>query len=321
MRRFAFDTETFLIAEERVTPPIVCGSFAWRHEGEIQSELYGNHPDDALDEKIETLLDMVIEGEAEIVTHNGGFDWVVVMSSYEHLIPKVFLAMLTGRLIDTLWREKLLNLSTTGKLTAIYLPDGSKKSIMYSLSALEKDYLGIDRSDQKEGDDIWRLAYSELDGWLASEYPDDAADYAKEDAEGTLAVSEAQDERAAQWEGVATLATQGFQLAASIALQLMTSWGMKTDPEAIDEMERQVIERIAAVEPTLIEAGLLRPAEAPRPHANQKKRVEAALAELGGTWEDHVEELKARGVKFTAGKKSSKDMKAMCTRSSARSPR
>jgi len=314
----SFDSETFRIEAGNLAPKIVCGSFARRdEEGALQLRLVGNHPDENLEQ---ILRGMLCDQDLITVTHNGGYDYVCVMSSYPELIPLVFDSIMAGRATDTLWREKLLNLSTTGKLELVPLPDGSSQKLLYGLADLEMQYLGRDRTAEKtDMEESWRANYSVLDGWRSEDYPEDARRYALEDAEGTLLVYEAQEARKEQW-AMASTKTEEFRLAASVALNLMTCWGMATDPVAVAKMAEDVQSRLDKVEGTLVEVGFLRPSVPSKPHARQLKKAQEVVETKAGVrilapehfdWAQHFNLLTEHGIKFNAPKASSKDTKVI----------
>jgi len=251
----AFDCETFLIGPGAVLPKMVCASFAWRDsEGTMQTALFGNSPVDELPDK---LLAVLTNPDYKIITHNGAFDWGVAMASYPQLTTAIFDAITSGRCTDTLWREKLLNLSTTGKLDYFRLPDGTSRPISYSLASLVHDYLDLDISGDKTKEDAWRLNYNVLDGWQAEDYPDEAARYAKADAELTLRVYEAQEARKERSAGVSSTQTEEFQLASSFALNLMTAWGIEVNPEAVAQMRAELETLLGENENLLVGSGIL----------------------------------------------------------------
>ncbi len=311
MKLISFDTETYRIGPGNIAPKIVCASFATRADhGEIETRLVGNHPDETLES---VLRGMLCDPEFRTVTHNGGFDYACVMASYPELIPHVFDAVMAGRATDTLWREKLLNLSTTGRLDKLPLPDGSTAPILYGLADLELQYIGRDRSAEKaDMEESWRANYSVLDGWHSNDYPEDAREYALQDAEGTLLVYEAQEERKSQW-SMASTQTEEFQLASSFALYLMTAWGMATDPEAVERMSSEVQARLNKVEGNLAKHGFLRPASPGTIFKAQEKKALLILAEHapGTLFEESRELLMSHGIKFSAPKAASKDTKAI----------
>lgn len=311
----AFDTETHIIGPGAVAPKIVCATFATRDDGDptgVRSSLISNHSDEDLEGRLRWLL----TEDLTIVTHSGGFDWAVVAANFPALIPLVFDALLSGRCTCTVQRERLLNLSTTGKLEKLYLPDGSTTPILYSLADLEMKYLGVDRSLEKTSDDSWRLAFAALDGWRSSEYPEDAAKYATEDAIGTLLVYEAQERRKVDFPYAST-ATEGFQAAAHFALQLSTAHGIEVNPEETAKMRAELLARLAAVEGDLVAAGFLRPALPAAPYKSQMKRVTQWFKErhdlpvltpadiLDWSQGGVREALEVIGVKFTAPEESS----------------
>lgn len=259
MKVVAWDTETFPIGNDYgPVPPMVCLSTATRVKDELHTQLVGVV--DNAEEIIRTMLMKCFVGSIRLVTHNGGFDYAVVCRTFPDLIPLVFDTLQSGNATDTLWREKLLNLSDTGRLEDMQLPDGSSKQISYSLAAMVLEYLGLDISATKEGEDVWRMNYEALDGMSATEYPEDAARYAVDDAAYTLQVYEHQEVRLSSNPDL-FVTTEEFQLASSFALTLMGAWGMAVDPAAVDEMEHRLDELVPDFKLTkLIEAGILQPA-------------------------------------------------------------
>ena len=294
----AFDTETFPIGPGAVAPRIVCASFA----DEGSSRLVGSGDD--LRGAIEDFLIEIVTGKRRAITHNGGYDAACVCATWPDLIPLVFEALESGNWTDTLWREKLLNLSTTGRLDVVPLPDGSTMDVDYSLAGLETAYLGIDRSAQKEGDDVWRVNYGMLDGLCADEYPDDARDYAVEDAESTLNVHNAQEarKRAAPY---ASTATEEYRLLTSFCLYLETAWGMATDREEIARVRAEVDGLLSRNRDLLLASGVVRGGSGPEPYAKQRDRALELLEEAGHRfdgvdWTPHQALLTDLGIRFKA---------------------
>lgn len=301
----AWDSETYRIGPGSLAPKMVCATFAYRDsEGEVDRLLLGNHPGDGLEARLKWML---TDPNLIVVTHNGGFDHAVICVSYPQLIPLVFAALQSGRFTDTLWREKLLNLSTSGRLKNLPLPDGTSKRLSYSLATLETDYLGIDRSEMKGNlDETWRANYSMLDGWRTEDYPEDAAGYALDDAEGTLCVYEAQERR--RIADGASVATEEFQLLKSFVLMLMTAWGMKVNHEETDLLEEAVLKVMDETKGLLESSGLLRPDTLIGPP--MKKHLELAYDALAmhftdvpaeiedEDWGPYQEKLESLGVKF-----------------------
>lgn len=274
----AIDTETDLLGPGNVAPKLICCSLAT----EGQASLYAGH-DPELPELLESLL---LDEDVTIVGHNFAFDLTVFARAFPHLLPAIFDALEAGRITDTRIREKLLNLSSHGKLDVLELPDGSTQPIRYSLMTLVADYMGIDRSAQKSGDDIWRLNYNTLEGVETKDYPQEAADYAKQDATDTLAVYWAQAKR-----GEAT--TEFFQTAADFALRLITCWGIKIDQEEAARVRAMLDEELAPDKLNLlVESGILTPAQGPQPYKADLKKIPPGPMD--------VDALIAQGIRFKA---------------------
>jgi len=312
VRIIAWDSETYAISPAAIAPRIVCASFAWRIDrGDLQSSLVAQG--DPLLVQLRNLLEQAIAGEARLVTHNGGYDYACACSTWPELIPIVFAALHSGNCTDTLWRERLLNLSLTGRLDRVDLPDGSTMEIKYGLADLERQYLGLDRSAEKEDqEDHWRVHYGMLDGLRADEFPPEAAEYAMADARGTLLVHEAQEDRKREFPHASTR-TEEFQLLSSFCLYLETSWGMATDQVAVAEMRRQVDRVLVANRDLLLSSGALRGGSGPEPYKRDLDRAAELLRDMGADtsgydgahaggfdWSPYVARLQELGIKFRA---------------------
>ncbi|CAK9074210.1 POLAc domain-containing protein [Durusdinium trenchii] len=313
MRVIAADTETFLIGPENVAPKLVCLTYAFRDEdGELQTFLTGNG-DDCIEDD---LRDLFAPGHI-LVWHNAAYDLGVICESYPDLEPLVWQKLIAGEITDTKIRQKLLNLSTHGKLDMLYLPDGSSRKIGYSLANLVLDYLGLDISADKTGDDVWRMNYHTLDGLCAAQYPRDAAAYAMDDASLTLQVYECQEDRIETDDGHASCSTAPFHTAADFSLFCMTINGMAVDANEVELVEAWLEDELdgEALEP-LYEAGILRRPEPARPHANQLKKALAALGleEPPDSWEPHLDALADAGIKTTAPKAATLNRKELVAR-------
>jgi hypothetical protein len=250
-----FDSETHRIAAGRIAPPMICGIFTVLGGERYETQVKGNHPDDGLEDMLEWML---TDDDIKIVTQRGGFDYAVICTTFPRLIPLVYAKLIAGKATDTMWREKLLNLSTTGRLDNLTLPDGSSKRILYNMGAMAANYLGIDMSEEKENiEESWRANYGTLDGWLAAEYPDDAMKYAVGDGEMTGDIYFAQESRLEQF-GFASVETEEFQIVKDFVLYMMSAWGMETDPEATAEMAAKVQVVMDDTKDLLEQSGILR---------------------------------------------------------------
>jgi DNA polymerase-1 len=274
MNVVAIDTETFLIGPGAVAPKLVCLSAAV-YDGdkdEICAVYYGN----AQLEEIEGFLEGLLEDdEVQLVFHNIGFDLTVIANTFPSLLPQIFAKLEAGGMTDTGIREKLLNLSTHGKLEYLYAPDGSKTKLQYRLMDLVFNYTGVHRSEDKSGDDIWRLNYEMLDGVHADDYPKEASKYAMQDAIDTLEVYDLQAERILGEIGPGSVRTAEFHAAVAFALRLMTCWGMLIDQEKVDEVDAMCVRELTPEKLSLlIDNKILIPAKPAMPYANGARGID-----------------------------------------------
>lgn len=257
---YAIDTETHLIGEDGVHPRIVCLTACDTDGG------FGLLPNT---DDIAGFVEMLMDSNQRLVGHNLAFDMAVLGINYPHLLPKIFEHYEKGLCTCTRIREKLLNLSSHGRLEYRDMPDGSSIPIKYSLSELEKKYLGEDRSHLKKGDDIWRLRYSELDGVELKDWPEDAVSYALDDAMNTMLVWQAQEVRCSE-KGL-SMETQELHSHADFCLHLMTEIGFKIDGAAREKLLYETEQAIKEPERILAEAGVFRPAQPEMPYKNGAK--------------------------------------------------
>jgi hypothetical protein len=314
-----WDSETHQFGAGRMAPPMVCATFAYRNEdGEVESLLVSDGDlDGALKERIVWLL---TDETIRPVTQNGAYDYAVICATWPDLVPLVFDLLESGRATDTLWREKLLNLSTHGRLKNLPLPDGTSKKLLYNMEALARDYLGLDLSaDKGDAEESWRLHYGLLTGWSSDEYPEEAASYAIDDAVHTLEVYEQQTDRAERTD--ASLETEEFQLLKSFVLQLETVYGIEVNREEAERLEVAVNEVREEVRVELEEVGFLRPANSVGPpYAKDEDRAFELLyehfddlpAEIED-WTPYADKLREEGIRFKApaGTPGSRDTKVI----------
>lgn len=304
----AIDTETFLIGPGAIIPQLVCVSIAT--EGK---HLLFAHCDAGLED---ILREYFSPGTYRPIFHNAAFDVPVLIKEFPSLEALIWEKLERGECSDTMLREQLLNLSTKGKLEVMEMPDGTKIRLQYSLAALTKKYTGVDISAGKSGDDAWRMNYDKLHGLPAIKYPLAAREYAMEDAAFTLQVFEGQEERVESKSGYASLSTETFQTAVSVALAYITENGMATDEAEFIKLNQWLEHELSSDRlAPLVEAGIMVPAVPAIPH----KRMDGAARELVAEWlgilpedvewerldDDLRQALLDSGVKFKAAKNSS----------------
>lgn len=270
----AFDWETELIGRGNIVPRGVCASFSSINRlGERVDELYSQY-DPALAARFEELLD---DPDCHITGANTAFDMAVTARWRPRLLPKIFEAYEAGRIHDVMIRQKLLDLSDNGSLTF-----GSRgESRAYSLDALTVRHGGPSRSQFKKAgegeEDPWRLQYGRLMNTPIAEYPEPAKEYAIDDSVWTLFVHEKQD-KIAQPSLFHSMVSEEFQAYADFCLLIMTAHGLWTDMPRVMDTERRLEELMSPeVHSPLYQAGLLKPAQPPRPHARGHKHKDGPL--------------------------------------------
>lgn len=258
----ALDTETTLIGPLAVTPRLICASFADAN-GTL---LLGNG-----DSLLGVFLKEVLSND-HVVCHNVGFDLAVIAKAFPKLIPTIVTALEDGRIHDTILREKLIYLGTTGDLEAFH-----GKRIEYSLAALAYRRLGVDLAASKSGPDIWRLRFGELDGKKAQDYPKEAAEYAKRDASVTREIFLDQEPHAPLFKPAP------LHVKAALCLQLMSDRGLKVNAAKLHEIEERTQKELDALtlvyEPVVAGVPLITPARGPQPFKKQPGKFTVPVPE------------------------------------------
>lgn len=235
-RLLAFDSETWLIQPGLLSPPLVCGSFAWPTSD--------GGDDYILHDKEET-LDIVrnaLRGHELLVGQNIAFDFGVLCARDPSLIPLVFEKYARGEVFDTLLAEQLIRIHQ-GTLS-----EGGG----VSLADLGKKYLGVDMSEDKHGADAWRMRYHELDGIPLELWPNEARDYPIRDARYTLQIAQRQ---IADGRNLWDLPEQAET---AWVLHLASMWGIRTDKPWVDEFTAKVTAEHTRSRARFLAAGLLK---------------------------------------------------------------
>lgn len=278
------DTETFRIKHKALAPKLVCLSL---FEPKLGRRLYGNG-DEGLLPALEGLWD------DHTTWHNAAYDLSVVSYNAPHLVPNICNALELGLVHCTKVREKLLVLATgegAGNLRFKIYPNGGVAPLRFQLGDLTKKYLAKNRDHQKSGhqvtwdeededarDDQWRYNFDQLDGWLAKDYPPEAADYAAEDAEDDYHIYHKQQDQleiAYRTMGFAQVpvAVEAVHVAAAYYLYMGSAGGVRIDLEAVARLKAWVDKQLSDDEMRLlIEGGVMRPCEPERPQKRGAKR-------------------------------------------------
>lgn len=313
-----FDFETDRIAAQNIWPEIVCGTFS------CDDILDGySHAEESLLATVEALLD---DESMLLVAHNASFDLGVLCRTWPHLLPKAWKAVADDQRVHcTIIREKLLNLTTHGGIEFAPLPGGETMSVRYGLSDLVKRYFDEDISAQKDDDDTWRTNYSELRGLPFSKYPEDAASYALADARYAERIWHLQEERRqeviSKTGTVDPFATLEFRVAADFALGFITAHGMATDADEFDRVKAMLAEALKPENVALlVEQGILRPEEPPRPHAKGHKDEDGNIKMTKGKAES-VNEARMREYMIEMKDRFPEDVSLRRTKPSKKFPK
>lgn len=223
---FVLDCETARMVPGCEAPPLACVGWA-------TAETYGLlHWREA-----KPTVVSVLEGDCVIVGHHTAIDMAIFCANWPDVIPAVFEAYARDRVTCTIVREKLIDIATNG---------WAEKQ--YNLGVVAKKRLGVE-VDKK---DEWRLRFGELIPYPLEQWPNAAKSYAQKDPVITFGIYQKQeDER--QW-----LADQYRQARASFWIELMSIWGLHTDPDGVREFADKTRQEYESIEAELISVGLMR---------------------------------------------------------------
>ena len=252
----AFDTETELIAPGTLAPKLVCLSWA---VGDTAGVMYGGgvvHHSDL--SQFETMLTAIEQSGATLVGHNVSYDMAVLMAAFPEAGVRIFKLYDAERITDTQTREQLIRIEKGG------VPKGK-----LHLADLAEKYLG--QAIEKE--DTWRLRYSELIDTPLEDWPKEAIDYSRLDAETTLRVYQAQDDSRDEYR----------QARNAFALHLMSCRGIVTDQENVEALRAEILAEKSEAEGLLREAGIMVTVgkRKPKSKISVKRVQELVFAALG----------------------------------------
>jgi DNA polymerase-1 len=246
-----FDTETGLIAQGLLCPPMICLTLSGSGEPPSWARPNGAVVRETPHGEWMSLLsaEMAVRAtipllETECIGHNTAYDLAELSENHrirtgsDDAIRAVFDALENGRVFDTKIREQLLRIAT-GDFEFRITPTGIKKTT-FDLATLVDLYLGIDISETKTDPNAWRLRYRELSHLPVSDWPVAAQDYAMLDAFYPTLVALAQvasnPKQVGPYDihdGSFAVHTEGREVAAAFALHLMAVWGFRTDPDQV----------------------------------------------------------------------------------------
>lgn len=250
-----FDTETHLISAANPIPPMVCITFAYNHK---EYDLFGGTVEGKV-EGIKHFSNLVDDPGTCLVGLNVYFDLQVVVSAARELIGEDYAISLHHSIYEKMERGLIRELSIIAKGVAIrnnwmHFDPTSGGRPKFSLAAITQRVLGVTMTG-KNGDDVWRMRYHELDGVNTQLWPSEASEYAIMDSVYTQAAYE----RMAYQYGHQP--DEIFQTLKGFALSRASVWGMLTEESKIDELEAKLRPRVEATKAILLNGGELNPGD------------------------------------------------------------
>jgi len=235
MRRIAFDLETHLIRPGMLFPKGVCVSTFDGVKRDLMLMQFG----------VARIVQLLKDPNIILVGHNVAFDLGVICAEaidlgYDahEIMTLVFAAYAEDRIVDTMIRSMLVDIAE-GTFQEI---EGQRRGKVYGLDRLAERWLNqtitqktFSKKNAHKQTNSWRLHYAALDGIPIVQWPQEARDYAEEDAEITYRV----DEAISVWalaEGCAApgnIPDEFRQTRAAWVLHLMAGWGVHIDSQMV----------------------------------------------------------------------------------------
>lgn len=226
MRAIGIDFETHLIDAENPVPKPVCLAV---YQGGKQALFIG------FNEMRAKLTELTSQLEP-LVAHNMKFEALIITKYFPELKEKLQAKFRRKEMKCTFINEKLIDNTREKPLNR------------YGLDKLVNHYLDIDISAGKSGDDVWRLRYSELDGIPREEWPQEAINYALDDAKYAIDVYLHQ---------FKLVKNPDLSVEAEYYLNLMGLEGIRISKERVIELENELKAKIAPFYTKLEEANLV----------------------------------------------------------------
>lgn len=220
------DNETELITDACAAPPIVCVGFA------NPKDYWLFHRDEARGP-----VEAALRSESLLVGHNIAFDMVTICAEWPDLTPLVFATYEADRVTDTMLRERLVDIAQGTFI------EGREHSL---------EELALGRCGAKLEKGGWQLRFRELKHLPVEQWPEDARRYVIGDVVATYGVYREQ-EKDAHW-----LADQYRQARAAFVFELMSVWGLHTDPEAVAKYKNKLETKFVTLAEEMVAHGLMR---------------------------------------------------------------
>ncbi len=212
------DFETCLIRPALQAPPVVCSSWADPTDAGIYATA-------DLAEPFRQMIVDAADGKIVIAGHNWAYDACCALEWIDDVVEPLFAAYDRGAIIDTGIYERIAEI---GKFT-------TRKVL--SLEVVGAAY-GIEVTKDPE----IRLGYGKLLGEPLSAYSHGQRHYPIDDAVNTRTLLERQIKRHGK---SVNLADVGFLARKQFWLQLTRNWGVRTDPDKLDQLRKECMAHVA----------------------------------------------------------------------------
>lgn len=230
MKDIALDVETHLIQDGMKAPRLVCGTFC--------EEAVEPRPTLHLREQFLDRLGMhLADRDVRLGGHHVFFDLGVSCAERPELIAPIFKAFKEDRIWDTKITQMIID-NARGELKFEWDEELEEyKKTRYGLGDLirRRYKIFVGKKDGEEGA-YWRLRFANLDGKPLSAWPPEAKKYVLDDAVWPSRIRHGQVAET-QPEGVPG---EPLQIQAAWALNLMGTWGVRTEEAAVDQFERAI---------------------------------------------------------------------------------
>jgi DNA polymerase-1 len=324
----AWDTETCLIRPAQLAPALVC--VTWQSPGtEADIEHHST-----IEPRLRAWLE---DPNGVLVGHNVAYDLAVVGERFPHLLPLIFAAYDANRVTDTKLRQQLLDIAS-GVYRGRLGEHGRWITHEYTLEALARRCAGMQlqkdawrlsygefldtpigqwptRAREVQANARVKLAEleahphagsspeekaikKEIDGLreMVESPPEQCLRYPLDDARATLVVYLAQEKHAEY------LNDQYRQARAAWALHLLSAWGLRTNPDAVERLRKTTQADLVRLEAELVQHGLVRTDGSRDTKAAKRRMVQVCRSaglrihrtaahegcEIGDECEDHV---------------------------------
>lgn len=236
---WGLDTETWLLSPGNQVPKLVCMSL-YNPEGKQQILL-------ERERAVPKFRELLEDPNVTIVIFNAPFDLAVLCRQDWSFAKPIIQAIRDGRIRCVRIRAMLFDIAS-GDFAFRRQTKGG-----YSLAGLVKRKFDVELAKE----DTWRLRYGLLDGVKAEDYPVDARTYALEDARWHY-LAFAKQETDLQEDDLDEVPDERPQLETAFWMYLMQAWGVRTDPEYVAKLDREMTTEMNALRVKLLEQKIVR---------------------------------------------------------------